>query len=225
MKTPARLCLVALLLAAAAPAPAAEEQQPISPAERLLFAEQHLGGVKPPLSLRYDYRKSGSLESASEDAVVLQLSEASDGRCCNTKTGFASGQRLPQLEVADARANPVLMYFLEHDVREMQRLTRGQPNYFRKRIRMALAEHAQVSAITVRYRGRDVAARQVSVTPYADDPMRARYDRLADKQYFFVLADAVPGGIAQIRTLLPAAQAGETPVLQETLTLQEVTTP
>lgn len=204
---------------------AAAAGQPMSQAEQLLFVDPHLGDVKPPITLRYDYRKEGSLEKNAHDEVTLQLSAGAGGTCCNSKTGFASGQHLPPLDVADAKSNPVLMYFLEHDVREMQRLTRGQPNYFRKRIRMALVDQAQVTPVTVRYRGREMPAQRVSITPYANDPRRDRYDRFADKQYIFVLAKALPGGVAQIRTLLPAAQAADPPALQETLTLQEVTSP
>lgn len=205
---------------------AAATEQPVSQAERLLFVDQHLSSVKPPLVLRYDYRKTGSLEKGTQDQVVLQLSASADGRCCNSKMSFV-GERPPlsPLEVVEAKSNPVIMYFLEQEVREMQRLTRGQPNYFRKRIRMALADQAQVTPITVRYRDRDVPAQRVSISPYANDPTRARYDRFADKQYIFVLAEALPGGVAQIRTLLPAALPVDPPMLQETLTLQEVKSP
>ena len=42
--------------------------------------------------------------------------------------------------------NPVLLYFLERDIREMERLTGGKSGYFRKAIRLALARSASVEA-------------------------------------------------------------------------------
>jgi hypothetical protein len=227
MMTPKKLLpLVVLCLAhAAAPAGAAT---PVSQAEQMLFVDRHLGSVKPPSTLRYDFRQAGAAapqDKEARDQVVLQLDAGADGLCCRALTRFAGGRDRPPLEIADARSNPVLMYFLEHDVREMQRLARGQPNYFRKRIRTALADDAKVTQVTVRYRGRDVPAHEVSIAPYANDPTRARYERYAEKRYAFVLAEGLPGGLAQIRTWVPAAQPGEAPVLQETLTLQEVTPP
>lgn len=223
-----KLIPVLMLCLAQASAPAAAAT-PVSQAEQLLFVDQHLGSVKPPSTLRYDFRQAGAAAAAqgkeAGDQVVLQLDAGADGRCCRTLTRFAGTRDRPPLEITDARSNPVLMYFLEHDVREMQRLTRGQPNYFRKRIRTALADDAKVTPVTVRYRGRDVPAQEVSIAPYANDPTRARYERYAEKRYAFVLAEGLPGGLAQIRTWVPAAQPGDAPVLQETLTLQEVTPP
>ena len=55
----------------------------------------------------------------------------------------------------------------------MQRLTQGQPNYFRKRIRMAVYQGAavrDVDAAAIAAAGR---GREISVSPYVDDPNRA----------------------------------------------------
>ena len=38
------------------------------------------------------------------------------------------------------RGNPVLMFFLEHDVEEMQRVDGGAASYFRTRIRQAFVD-------------------------------------------------------------------------------------
>jgi hypothetical protein len=118
-------------------------------------------------------------------------------------------------EVESAQGNPAILYFLERDIREMQRLTKGQPNYFRKRIRMAVYQGASVRNVTLPYRGRPVAVQEISISPYLDDPMRPRYEKLAGKTYVFLLSDAVPGGLYGIRTRIDGESAGTAPLMVE----------
>ena len=107
---------------------------------------------------------------------------------------------MPPLD--DARGNPVLLGFLEHDIAQMSRLTGGSATYFRKRIRMALANGAQVVAQPITWQGRQVPAQVVRIQPYRDDPLHARYEKYAGKTYRFVLSDSVPGGVYQLATAL-----------------------
>jgi hypothetical protein len=192
------------------PAGAAED---FSVAERALFMDNQLARLKPPLTLRYAFRKTGSLEESFEDRVSLALTPQADGGCCAASTEFLSGTRrlaLPDLE--SAQGNPVILYFLEHDIREMQRLTKGQQNYFRKRIRMAAYQGAVVRPVALQFRGRSVAGQQIELAPYLDDPLRARFEKLANKRYVFTLSDAVPGGVYAIRSHIAGASA-DTPAL------------
>jgi hypothetical protein len=193
---------------------------PMSQAERRLFVDPHLQDIRPPATLRYRFVKAGSLEAGRRDELQVALRAAADGRCCDATGGFVGEpQRLPLPRIDGATANPVVLYFLEHDMREMQRLTRGQPNYFRKRIRLALADAATSRDTTVEYRGRALPAVELRIAPYADDPMRARYERFAAKEYVFVLAAGVPGGVVQLRTRLASPDGAA--LLEETLTLDD----
>lgn len=207
--------LLAPLAFVVLPCGAAEE---FSTAEKALFATNHLATLRPPTTLHYSFRKSGSLEEGFEDKVAISLRAQADGRCCSAAAEFLGGSRrlnLPQIESAEG--NPVILYFLERDIREMQRLTKGQPNYFRKRIRMAVYQGATLSETSVTYRGRSVAARQIVVAPYVDDPLRARFEALAEKRYLFTLSDQVPGGVVSIRSQV--VSAGAPPLLVEEMTL------
>lgn len=216
------LLLAGLALAGAGAARAADG---FSDAEQALFISEQLANVQPPATLRYRFVKSGSLEDGFEDAVALRLRARADRRCCLAQADFLSGPRrlaLPEAEVT--QGNPVLLYFLERDIREMSRLTGGQPAYFRKRIRMAVYGGAQIRTLELPYRGRGVAARQIVIAPYVDDPMRERFERLAGKRYVFTLSDAVPGGVYAISTRVDAA-AGAPPLLAEELLLDGATPP
>jgi hypothetical protein len=192
-----------------------------SVAEQALFMGDHLGKLKPPLTLRYAFHKTGTLEEAFDDKVNLALTALPDGKCCAVSAEFFSGARaMRQPEIEVAQGNPAILYFLERDIREMQRLTKGQPNYFRKRIRMAVYQGASVRDVTLPYRGRAVAAREISISPYLDDPNRPRFEKLANKTYVFLLSDAVPGGLYGIRTRIDGESAATAPLMVEEMLLE-----
>lgn len=96
----------------------------------------------------------------------------------------------------------MLLGFLERDIAEMKRLTGGSTAYFRKRIRMALAEGAQVTSQTITYQGKSLPAQAVRIQPYLNDPMHARFEQYLHKTYTFVVSEQVPGGVYQLRSSL-----------------------
>ena len=204
----AAFAAAAIVLPAGA-APAEEPAKNFSAAERALVMTDQFGKLRPPMTLRDQFHRSGSLEAAFDDKVSIALKAQSNGRCCDATGEFLSGERKVELPpVEGAAGNPVTLFFLERDVREMQRLTKGKSNYFRKQIRMAIFQGAQQRAVTLRYRGKAVAGQEFTISPYLDDPNRARFEQLAAKRYVFTLSDAVPGGVYSIRTLIADAAKG-----------------
>jgi hypothetical protein len=177
--------------------------QPISPAETLLFETDHLARTKVPATLVYEFRHLSNVEPAFTDSVELEVSRSKDKGQMHAALRFLSGARKHALpDVDDAHGNPVLLGFLEHDIAEMRRLTGGSVTYFRKCIRMALANGAQVTPQRITYQGKTVDGKAVRIQPYLNDPLRARFENYVRKTYTFVLSDEVPGGIYQVRTSL-----------------------
>ena len=214
------LCAAAIALPGAA-ARAEEPAKDFSAAERALFMTDQFAKLRPPTTLRYRFQRSGTLEPGFDDKVSIALkAQAATGRCCDATGEFLSGERRVELPpVEGAAGNPVTLFFLERDVREMERLTKGKSNYFRKRIRMAIFQGAQQRAVTLRYRGKAVAGQEFTITPYVDDPNRPRFEQFANKRYVFTLSEAVPGGVYGIRALVvdPAKGADAPPLLAEEL--------
>lgn len=214
------LCATAIALPGAA-ARAEEPAKDFSAAERALFMTDQFAKLRPPMTLRYRFQRSGTLAPGFDDKVSIALkAQAATGRCCDATGEFLSGERRVELPpVEGAAGNPVTLFFLERDVREMERLTKGKSNYFRKRIRMAIFQGAQQRAVTLQYRGKAVAGREFSITPYVDDPNRPRFEQLANKRYVFTLSDAVPGGVYGIRAVVvdPGKDAAAPPLLAEEL--------
>jgi hypothetical protein len=199
----------ALLVAALCSLPALVLASEVSTAERLLFQDAHLHALKPPTSLTYRFTETGPDGARRTDGLELSLKAGPDGQCCAVSArarGTVFGSLPPEIE---ATGNPVIFYFLERDVRGMQAVTGGQPNYFRRKVRLALAEAAEVRETTVRFGGKALPAQEIRVRPYRGDPRLAAFGGLAEKSYAFVLAEGVPGGIYLIRTAV-ASPAAET---------------
>jgi len=208
-------------LSLAPPVRAADPSQ-FSAAENKLFVDDHLHGIGGPATLEYAYAKRGSLEAPVDDAARVIIGPAKAGAAPPVKVEYLTDTR--KLELADidgANANPVILFFLERDVREMHRLTGGSVSYYRKRIRMALAEGGQIEAVTRDLGPRRIAATEIRLAPYRDDPARSRYEKFADKTYTFTLSDDVPGRVVELRTevSVPGGVAGTAPdlVIAETL--------
>lgn len=206
----------------------AESERPpdFSSAERLLFMTPQLQGLQPPTLLRYTFGRTGSLEEAFVDSVTVALSTRSDDSCCDAKGAFLSGAHKLQVpDVPAADGNPVILYFLEHDVREMKRLTGGSENHFRKRLRMAIYQGAEVRDVTLRYRGRAVKGKEIAFSPFLDDPNRPKYEKFARKNYRFLLSAAVPGGVYGIRTRIQGEGPIAKPLLVEELLIDGAQAP
>lgn len=196
-----------LACAALAPADAGAQATggTISPAETLLFETDHLARVKVPAVLVYDFRKVSNVEPGFGDKVQLDLAagNGNDNGKTSATLHFLSGahkHETPALD--DAHGNPVLLGFLERDIAEMKRLTGGSTAYFRKRIRMALADNAQLSTQSITYDGKLLPAQVVRIQPYLNDPMHARFEPYVHKTYTFIVSDGVPGGVYRLKSSL-----------------------
>jgi hypothetical protein len=199
----------------------------ISRAETLLFMTPHLKDVPAPSRLHYRFRKSGTLEEGFSDSIDIDIVGEPDGSRTGTTRFFSGKRQIKYPQVDHAEGNPVLLFYLEREIREMARLTGGQANHFRQRIRTALAESAQIKDVDIRFGGQTIRAQQITISPYDSDPNRARFERLAAKQYVFTLCEKIPGLVYQVHAYVPAASGStkEVPVLDEILTFQSAGAP
>ncbi|HEX9181568.1 MAG TPA: hypothetical protein VF859_14305 [Burkholderiales bacterium] len=201
---------------AASPALAAEPAA-ISEAETVMFMTNHLAGVKAPSTLRYAIHHGGSMEKAFDDTAEVVISPGKGQDAKSVSARFLSGERRLELPaVESAEGNPVLLYFLERDIREMKRLTGAKnQNYFQKRIRIALADAAEVKTVTIKLDGREVQARQIRISPYLDDPNKDKFEKYTGKYYVFTLSEAVPGQLYRAESVIPDKEGANRPPLVE----------
>jgi hypothetical protein len=204
------------------PADKPSPEQPISEAETLLFMTDHLQRTKVPTRLEYTFQKNGTLEGSFDDKVDVNLKNKGGNKVATAR--FLSADRAVSYPpVEDAKGNPVILWFLERDIREMERLTGGKSPYFQKRIRLALVDKADVRPVTFTFGGKQVSGTEIKVSPYVDDPNKAKFGKVSTaKYYLFTLSDQVPGGVYQIRAVVPDDAAGGKLLIDETLTFDKV---
>ena len=206
--------------ALAAQAASSVEPKPsdeITPAEHLIFEVAHLHEVAAQTELDYAMVVAG--EKAEPPDVVRVLVASQGNAKGDAKVSDRGGEH--PVPTSGLPCNPVVIYFLERDIAEMEALTGGQRRYFQKRVRLALAEGPKIVSATEHIGGKAVPVRQIVIQPYLHDPNAERFTRYIGKRYTFELADALPGQIALIRTEVPGPNDDFVhPVKTETLSFQ-----
>ncbi|HEY1997968.1 hypothetical protein [Paraburkholderia sp.] len=195
----------------------AADGDPITPAEKLIFTTEHLHGVAAQTELDYAVLRSDQPSRSADLVKVLVVSP--DNAKGDAQVSDHSGTvPLPNSGLA---CNPVIIYFLERDIAEMERLTGGQRRYFQQRLRLALAAGPHIETVSRQIGGKTVTAQQIVVQPYLDDPNAQRFAQYTGKRYTFQIADTIPGQVALIRTEVPGPNNDFThPVATETLSFQ-----
>jgi hypothetical protein len=211
--------MVALALAVGiAGAIPATAQGDYTSAQVALFDTPHLENIAEPMALTYDFRHRAAEGEAFEDHVRMIVTEVgADGRK-NLSFQYLSGSRQqPFAAIEGFRGNPLIMLFLQHDVEEMRPTTGGPSGYFRTRIRNAFRDGAKVEELTVEHADETLAARRITILPFAADPNRDRFPGFADKWYEFILAPGIPGGLYRIRSVVPSG-TDDSPSIENSLT-------
>lgn len=206
--------VAAAALVSIAPTFAGDE---ISVAEHRVFLDNHLQNIRSATALPYRFTQKGSEKDSFTDQVTLNIGAgAAEKR--ELKVDFLSGSRKMNLSSLEGgTGNPVILYFLEHDIRDMHNRLGGQEAFFRKRIRLALADKATVKPVKIKLAGKTVDGNEVSISPYLNDPLQDRLKQFVSKTYVFTLSDAVPGGVYELRTHVDAT--GTEPALDTVLAL------
>jgi hypothetical protein len=186
----------------------AAESTELSEAEIEIFMKDRLGALEPPTRLHYRVKRRGSLQPEFDQSADLTLT-SDDGRTTSQVSYLSGEQRLDLPSIGNPTGNPILLHFLEREVRELSRLTGGSTNYYRKRMRMALANHEQVVDTRIDVGERSVPARLIRIRPYHDDPARARYEKFANRYYEMAFSEQVPGGIVRLHAELRADEADD----------------
>jgi hypothetical protein len=197
-------------------------------AEVKLWLSDHLGNIEKPISLYYEFVKSGSYEEGFTDSVYLKILELNDDGSKNAALDFFSAERKQLVtpdNVTNIRGNPVLGIFMHGDTADMARLsggTRSRAKYFTKAIKVALREVAVVEPTTFSFNGKEYKGEKVLFSPYLEDPHRREFEKFAEKYYEFIFSDDIPGSLYQIKTVIPAkGEKSKEPLILETLTLMD----
>ena len=196
------MALACLCGAAQAQVPA-DDLRPLSPAQVALFETPHLRNVNRAETLDYGFTREGP--GGFTDKVALHVRRVNPDGTKSLAFDYLTGERrvwFPELD--NFRGNPLLMLTLERDVNEMKEAVGLSTSYFRNKIREAFVTGATIADGTFDLKGAAVPAQVITVQPFTGDARLERIPSLQAKRYTFVLADAVPGTLAEIRIDIPA---------------------
>jgi hypothetical protein len=201
------------LLAGAGGDGGADPRASLSPAQIVLFETPHLAAAHPPVRLDYAFRREEAPKEPIVDTIRLEVrATPGDEAKRDVTPEFLTGPHAIHYPPAhDFGGNPLLVFALDRDARELSAATGGTPQWFRNRFRQTLASAADLRQDTVEFDGRRMPATVIGLSPYTGEPRAGRYQ---DRRYTFVLAEAVPGWFHTIRTDLPATASGEGAVVE-----------
>jgi len=179
-------------------APQRESDDDPTAVETLLFSTDHLVDVATPVRLEYRFSWNGA--NPFSDRIVLTVT--GEGSRNVVPDYLSDGRHVDFPGIENAHGNPLLLYFLEHDLREMQRQTQGQTGYFRRVLRRAMGDRAlAIEEGEAPVRGRSVHVRRIVVAPFRGERDAVlRYPRIKEKTYEFVLSADIPGQIVSLAT-------------------------
>ena len=197
-----------------------------SPAENKIWLDNHLGNIDKPARLYYAFSREGTDIDGFTDAVYLDIIRIYSDGSRDTVLEFFSADR-QQIAGADnlnhVTGNPVIGIYMQGDVMEMNRLTKGSWRYFQRRIKLAISDDARIEPVKVKFDGKIVDGEKITILPYLKDPRRNQFMDFADKRYEFIFSKHIPGALYQILTIVPGkSEADSEPMIKETLTLQTV---
>lgn len=197
----------------------AEDPRPLSAAQVALFETPHLQNVRQPETLDYEIVRGGDSGFTDRIAVHVRAIRADGSK--DLSFDFMTGahhQAYPELD--SFRGNPLVMLVLERDVIEMKATLGLSAAYFRNRVRQSLVDQASVAEGPVTFAGpsgemQTGPGRVVTVRPFEHDERMGRLPSVQKKSYVFVLADGVPGGIAELRIEMPGDAERQLPAFSE----------
>lgn len=209
---------VPVFLAAALAAPRAEDDRPLSPAQIALFESNHMKGIEHPVVLNYTFEHHGAPDGDFDDKVTADIRTIHDDGKKDVWIDFLTGEHHVNFPPAlGFDGNPLLMFFLEHDVMEMRTVTGGAAQYFRNRIRNSFVDRAEMHPVQFTLAGAEQSGTEIDVAPFRGDPNLERFGAFGDKTYHFILSDAVPGNIYPISTTVTPA-SGASGLFEESMT-------
>ncbi|MFQ1700775.1 hypothetical protein ACJ5NV_09275 [Loktanella agnita] len=185
----------------------------------LIFKTGTLDDVAVEAGLTYDRTVTLATDPAygARNTGEVALIFAPDDVAALRFVQGAQHRNLGQFPVSTG--NPVIMYFVETVLRDMAGQAGGSPFYIRNRLKEALLEVVPIEDMMVPYEGGQVAAKQITLRPFEDDPNRAKMGIYGDLSLRFVMSDDVPGWYVSLSAMAPGG--ADDPGYRNTVVLVE----
>ena len=179
-----------------------------------LFDTENLDNVKSGTTLAFTHIRethNPQIIAGLERDIEVAVGDKAEGKESRAViVTFKEGERKVTLSpFTDAGGNPMLIFFLESVAKAVAKSTGGSPFYIKNRIVETFQGGAKISPVELVRDGAPVEASRIAYTPFAKEKLKDRLQNFADMEIAFILSDAVPGGIVEMRALDdPKAEGG-----------------
>lgn len=216
--------LIAASMAFSAPAMAAPDKE--NSASDLLFETKHIVNLPAGTELVYRFERKPSDESrlgaGYADDITVKIESDADNNKKNVRLQIYTGNRARDPHrITDMDGNPILIVYLDNAVAHFRQVAGGDRAYLKNMFSSKIASAAEVSPVKIKFNGEIVDGKKVTVSPYKNDPSRAKMRGYEGATFSLVVSDDVPGFFAQMTSTIHNANK-EGPHLDEITTLKGV---
>lgn len=214
------------VLAVAAATSAGAADGDAKKATDMLFEAKHIVNIAAGTELLYKFERKPSNEKLLgpgyvDDIKVKVESDGVQGKK-NVLVEMYSGERKRDPNrITDMDGNPMLIIYLDNALGHFQQLAGGDRAYLKNRFSKGLGEKSTLAPVKISYKGADVDGYRISVSPFADDPSRAKMRGYEGAAFTIVVSDKIPGQFVQMTSNYTNSQK-DAPNLVETTTLDGV---
>jgi hypothetical protein len=217
---------IGTVLAVALAGPVSAAADDLQKIQEVLFDTKHIVNMATGTELTYKFERLPSndklLGLGFTDDYKLKIEGDGTAGKKNVVINIFSGDRArdPQ-HMTDMDGNPILLVFLDTAVGHFQQLASGDRFYFQSKFRKSFKETAKIAPVKISYKGQDVDGYRVTVTPFTDDPSRAKMRGFEPAEFTITISDKIPGQFAQMISNFTNTQK-DAPTLVEKTTLDGV---
>lgn len=214
--------IFAVMLASTARAASEDSKK----ATDMLFEAKHIASVSAGTELVYKFERKPSDEKVlgpgySDDIKVMVESDGAEGKKNVVVSMFTGDRAREPNRITDMDGNPMLVVYLDTALGHFQQLAGGDRSYLKNRFSKSIGDASSLSPVKISYKGQVVDGYRVTVTPFADDPARAKMRGFEGSVFTITISDKIPGQFAQMIANYSNTQK-DSPTLVETTTLDGV---
>jgi hypothetical protein len=192
----------------------------------ILFNRPHISSVAAGTVLDYKFVRKPSDEKLlgpgfSDDITVKIDSDGAPGKKNVTVQVYSGDRAREPQRITGMDGNPMLIVYLDNAVSHFRLLAGGDSAYLKNTFSKYLAENATIAPVKILYKGKEVDGYQVTATPYANDPAKAKMNGFENATFKIALSDKIPGYFARMVSDYTSTDKSA-PSLLETTTLEGV---
>lgn len=191
--------------------PSKENKYKYNEVETLVFGLSHMDNVSIGHTLKYKFERTSVFDDSFKDNIELIVTKGDGADNKSVTFNFFSGKnKRPYPPFGFVSSNPLLTLYYNKDAWDLSRKikAKGTANYLRNRIVNGISEVKTIGKSVCTYEGKDYPAEVLSFEPYKGDENSHHLVHYALIKYEMTLAKDIPGGLCEIKSIVPHHPGG-----------------